>query len=207
MRSRKLLCHVVALFAVSLMASGCGDVHPREGRLEAHMRDPKIIQSLPAGKYTLEGSWVLVREKILEGYVSIIGKRYRSGREVYSMLAGRVEQSSKKMTSIRGFPLVSDSSSALQMTVYRGCTGLRPYALAFGLLRRPKDEVTAENNGRAVVMKKVEIPVSFYRGSVLVYALLGTGTTNILTRASDARVVSVVTYIGQEAKTVVCHNR
>jgi hypothetical protein len=207
--SRKMLCCAAVLVAAALAAAGCGGAHSREGIAETHVRGQKGVRPLsqllpPAGIYTPDGSWTLVREGIPGGYVSITGKRYRAGRRVYSTLVGRIEQLDKPIVSSGGLPLDSSANPALQMAVYRGCAGTRLYALAYGLLRRPEDAVTARDGARAVVVKKVEIPTSFYPGAMLVYALLGTGATNIVTRTPSGQVVNNVTYVGRAAGTAAC---
>lgn len=207
---RKTLCYTVTLFAVFLAVAGCGGAHSSGISPGAHVRGPKeaipLIQSLSSGKYTSYGSWTLVREGIPGGYVSITGKRYRLGRRIYSTLAGRIERLGEPIVSSGGLPLESSATPVLQMAVYRGCAGSHLYALAYGLLHKSEDMVTVSDGRLMVVVKRIEIPTSFYPGSVLVYALLDAGANNIVARTADGQIVDNITYIGRDTKTVVCHS-
>ncbi len=206
--NRTLWCALV-LFAVSLVV-GCGGAHSPKSLAEAHVAGQKsarlLIQS-PAGNYMPDGLWTLVRERIPGGYVSITGRRFRSGVRTYSTLAGRIEQLGKPIVGSGGLPLDSSGSPPLQMAVYRDCVGSHLYMLAYGLLRQSEDTVTAMNDGRAVVVKKIKIPTSFYPGSMLVYGLLDIGATNIVSRTPGGEVVNDLTYIERDTKPGACNAR
>src|SRR5580658_4786784 len=145
-KSHKMLCSAVVLSVSLLVTTGCGGVNSRGDLRQVHVgrltETKLLIQNLPTGKYTSVGSWTLVKESISGGYVLIEGKRFRSGRRIYSTLAGRIEQVGKPMVGDRGFPLDISGSSVLQMAIYRGCAGSHLYALAYGLLSQPADLVT-----------------------------------------------------------------
>ncbi|MHB1859184.1 MAG: hypothetical protein ACYCUM_03570 [Solirubrobacteraceae bacterium] len=68
------------------------------------------------------------------------------------------------------------------------CSGTYPYALVFGMLRAPRDSVTARTRATTVRFKKVKLPASLHADGALVYALLPPGNTEVVTRAPGGQV-------------------
>jgi hypothetical protein len=192
-----------------IAVAGCAGSHShggaRESQLEVRKGLKSLIERRAPGKYTPDGSTTLVREAIAGGYVAITGRRYLNHGRIYLTLAGRIEPLNERIASSGGLPLDEGGSGALDMAVYRSCAGSHAYALAYGLLRQPKDAVTAQADAHMIAFKKVAIPASFGAEGVVVYALLGGGTTNIVTRTPSGQIVGNVSYTGREAGTSGCH--
>jgi hypothetical protein len=81
----------------------------------------------------------------------------------------------------------------LALDIESGCLGHHTFTIAYGLLRDPRDSVSAEEPGRTVSFKKVAIPPSFGVTGAVVHTPLS-GPAKIVVRAPNGNVVSSEQY-------------
>jgi hypothetical protein len=92
--------------------------------------------------------------------------------------------------------------AVLTMNIERSCKGLSGQGLAYGLLGDREDRVSAWELSARIVLKKVVIPARYHAGGTLVYAQVGGGPTEVVTRTPNGRVISHEKY---GRKPLVCH--
>jgi hypothetical protein len=147
-------------------------------------------------RYTPGGVRTLARESLPGGaYIAIAALRYEFMGRLYSRLGIRFESpGAHGLVSAPGWDggprLESGTRSILVMNVSRSCNGRDATAVAYGLLRDPRDTVAAQQGGVSKVFRETEIPAIFHPGGVLVYALLASDVTHIIVRAPNGRIVS-----------------
>ena len=142
------------------------------------------------------------------GYVSFVGKRYEFMRGQYFGLGTRMEKETARHELVSGgggeSSMKIGEHETLTMEVGHGCLDSHESSIAYGLLGKPKDTVIAEEHGVRRVFKKVSIPANLQADGILVYAVLGPRSTDIVTRAPNGRIVRRESYAGGESFSV-CH--
>jgi hypothetical protein len=195
---RKALCHLSISLVASLVITGCG-------RASSHER--LSVTKYPI-KYAPNGIRTLVREHMPGGYFTIAAKRYEYLGHTYSVLDDREEESGERRRSAGGGggpDIENGQHMPLELDVSHGCLGRYAYAVAFGMLRDPRDSVAEQTEGTTTKFKAVVIPASFHPDGVLAYARLGRGSSDVVIRTPNGGVVSSESHAGQEA--ITCHNK
>ena len=191
---RVALWRITVALVIAAAIAGCGTsrvMEPNGGPTSAGTS----IQYAPNGVV------VLARQPISGGYLSIRGVRYSYMGKTYFGLRENVETSSKHRIVSgggSGTSIKPGEYGILTMRVDHGCVGTYGYALAYGLLRNPSDMVTASSrDGKLIRFKQVAVPLNLHAHGVLVYALLGSGQINILTRTANGQIVGNESYAGR----------
>jgi hypothetical protein len=194
-----VLCRMVSILAISVGVAGCGESRPGRDSYPVERGKKRLIK-YPI-EYTPGGLRILVRERMPGGYLVISAKRYMYRGHTYSVLQNQEEELARHVLGMgsNGPNIGLGEHEALEMEISSGCVGSHVYALAYGMLRNPKDSVTAETHGTTIRFRKVVVPTNFHPDGVLVLAQLGQGPTNIVTRAPNGRVVRSEPYDEREA--------
>jgi hypothetical protein len=199
-RRPSLWIEIVAALAVCVAVGGCGVAAAHNGfdatqPTSAAERAPEYV-SPPPGP-------ILTRIHLPAGPVTGIMAIRCSVKPSCYQFATYWEQPSrygggkhhKKFRVVVGStgPAISDATPGERTVLYIGvlhqCAGTYPYALAFGLLRDPRDLVTDRADGRTVSLKKVVIPARLHPEGVLAYRLLLPGQNEIVVRTPDGHIV------------------
>lgn len=202
--------YVASVLALSAAIAGCGAA--RSGKhgpgtyVGGGANAARISVTTRPIKYAPSGLKTLVRQRIPGGYFSIVAERYEYLGHTYSVLNDHEEKSKERGGSAGGGPDIERGQDiSLEMGVSRGCLGPHAYALAYGMLRDPKDLVTAQADGTMIRFKRVVIPANFHPDGVLVYAALGQGQNNVVERTPNGEVAYHEHWTGVEASA--CHGR
>lgn len=212
MSVRRVLCRVGVWLALPIAIAGCGGAGSHHPSRESHRGTSGPLAQLlnheyPSGRYSVTGSWSLVRERIPGGYIVITGGQYTNGKQSYKRLVGHIERLNNGTVDNLGLPVEVGQGEPLEMGGASGCVGHHAYSLAYGLLRNPRDTVTVRERGAAIVLKRVAIPASFFPKGVLLYALFGKGPTRVVARTPSGEVVREDVSSGREAGGVACSSR
>lgn len=194
-RSHLTLCYFMVSLSLCVIVTGCG-ASPSAPRFGEHPvqyahNGVRILAKgrLPSGTYFVIAA---LRYKFMGRTSSRLGLRYESPSE-HGFVGAPGWSGGPSLESARG------EARSLVMNISRSCSGAYRFALAYGLLRDPKDTVTAQEHGTGIVVKRVAVPVSFEVHGVLVYTLLGRGPTDVVTRTPSGRVVSNESYPQESA--------
>lgn len=179
-----LACQVIGLAVLSTAIGGCGRTANHGGGRFPSEYGLRQWHRYPI-RYTRGGLQTLVAARMPGGHFAIVAKRYTYLGHIHSTLqvfAGGAGKHEKELGS-SGPDIEATERTPLEINVVHGCDGTRGYALAYGMLREPKDAITAQANGHSIRFRKVAVPAAFKPAGVLVYALFATpGPTRVITR-------------------------
>ncbi len=208
------ICGGVPLFVVvclvaPVMIAACGESvsvgqvsGAREGRASNVAGGVRAVPGRNKGS----NIWVLVKKRIPGGYLSIEASRHTYGRQSVARLGVVIKRSDDQVIpSGYGMPLGPGFGGVLELVVYHACVLRHSYTVVYGLLRAPRDIVVAVEAGESLTLKKVELPGGLHHYGVLVYAMIGRGPTNIVTRTSSGQIVRSATYARRASGVAVCH--
>jgi hypothetical protein len=198
--SCRACCRLGLALVACLVIAGCGGASSSEHLSETYLTRPNDVRYEPNGLQTI------VRKPIPGGDVAIIAKRYEYRGHVYSELNHREESSSQpgRGAGGGGVDIEAGQHRPLEIDVSRGCLGGHAYAVAYGILREPKDSVTSQTDGRRTRLKAVVIPTNFHPDGVLIYEMFGRDATDVVVRTPKGRIVSNEFYAGRDA--IACHD-
>jgi hypothetical protein len=196
-RFYRTLAPILALPVVCIAIAGCG-----AGRPTSHFGEHPV-------RYIQNDVQILARERLPKGvYLVTAVLRYTFMGRTYSQIGLRYEAPTlSRLTSGRweGGPSLEPEHGerrTLAMNVSGGCVDSHETSrLAEGLLRVPRDTVTAQGRGGEISFRRVAIPAGLYPDGVFVYALLGPGPADVVTRTPTGRIVGKEAYPG----TAACH--
>jgi hypothetical protein len=188
----------IALTIGVAVLAGCGSSGRRttDASSTAFRWGEYPVKFLPGGVRTL------ATQRMPWGQIAIIAERYTFQGRINEKLADREELSGRSHRhdggGSGGLSIERGRPVQLELGTEQGCTRSRPYAFAYGMLRAPKDTVTAEARGRTVRFSSATVPAIFHPDGVLVYALLRPGQNQVVVRAPSGQVVEHEDWSGQD---------
>lgn len=196
--------YTMMLLMLCVCVAGCGGSHVG-ARTGPPIGIETSVHAYPT-TYLRNDVQTLVRERVPGGHLSIIAEGYKYRGKVYFNLAHQSEPLYRRVKpwgGRGGGPSLEMAASGIaQIDVSYGCVGRYSYALAYGLLYNPGNIVTARTRGETIKFSKVTIPARFHSRGVLVYALLGHGPVQVLTRTPEGRILREEQYDEERA---TCH--
>ncbi len=140
---------------------------------------------------TLPGARVLVKARAPGGKIFTIssertrtlGRTYFGLRVAFAGVGGIVAGAAALRLAL---PLEWGVATPLEWEVSRICTP-HPYGIIYGVLTAPRDEVLVRLGADLQPLRRVGIPASMRRHSVLVYGILGRAPDRLIVRAPGAR--------------------
>ncbi len=195
---KMLVARAGILLILSMTVADCAGSHSRERVSGTYIMGSNGVRRRVATypvKYRPNGLRVLVREPMPGGYFAIVAKRYEYLGHTYSVMDDREESSGEHGSGGGGgLDIEPDQRMPLEIAVFHVCLGSYAHAVAYGMLRDPKDAVTAQVHGTTTILKKLVIPANFRPDGLLVYALLRGGPVTITVRTHSGRIVSNESY-------------
>jgi hypothetical protein len=184
--------------AITFVMTSCGGaVRPNVRRSGMYLVEPngakRLLRQYPIA-YSSPGVQTLVRDRLPSGtYLALVAEHYEYRGKTYSELAAHFEMPGKRGVVSSGGgsgpSLDTGRRQILEIVLDRSCVSLHEVVLAFGLLTDARDSVIAQGDGKQLLFQKATIPASFHPDGVLVYALLGQGPVDVVTRAPTGRAV------------------
>ncbi len=170
--------------------------------LDAHgkvLRVLKLHRFVGCTKHLLKflkgGIRTLVHGRVPRGSTfSIVGEAYRFLGQIYFAL--QVETSNGGGSERpRG-----QKPNLFSWSLWTACQP-HPYAILYGLLKRPDDTVLARTSGKLSALHRVAIPSHLHAGGVLAYAVSATVPSELLVRDRSGKTVVVenLRQLGKEA--------
>jgi hypothetical protein len=93
----------------------------------------------------------------------------------------------------------------LRLVVEYGCIGPTPYTLALGVLRDPKDSLSAQQGHETRNFETAMIPARFHPDGVAVYAVLKQGAADVVAKTPNHHTVYKAVFAGAHGGALLCH--